>query len=125
MSLPLLSSTNVEGIASLAANCFYSDQPEYALIYYRRLLQVGVSSAELFNNLALCCFYAQQYDMTLGSFERALALAQSNEALADIWYNISIVTMAVGDVGICYQVCNAVPPFAIVMNFGMPSILRR
>eukprot|EP00042_Codosiga_hollandica_P043094 m.404376 g.404376 ORF g.404376 m.404376 type:complete len:503 (+) comp56475_c0_seq18:50-1558(+) len=96
-------STNVEGIASLAANCFYSDQPEYALIYYRRLLQVGVSSAELFNNLALCCFYAQQYDMTLGSFERALALAQSNEALADIWYNISIVTMAVGDVGICYQ----------------------
>lgn len=41
------SSTNVEGVASLAADRFYSDQPELALLLYRRLLQMGVSNAEL------------------------------------------------------------------------------
>ena len=34
-------STNVEAVASLAANHFYSDQPEKALLLYRRLLQVS------------------------------------------------------------------------------------
>lgn len=28
--------------------------------YYRRLLQMGVSNTELWNNLGLCCFYASQ-----------------------------------------------------------------
>jgi len=35
-----LDSSNVEGMASLASNYFYTDQPEVALRYYRRLLQV-------------------------------------------------------------------------------------
>ena len=26
---------------------------------------MGISTAELYNNLGLCCFYAQQYDMTI------------------------------------------------------------
>lgn len=96
-------STNVEAIASLAAHNFYNDQPEYALQYYRRLLQVGIDNAELYTNLGLCCFYAQQYDMCLGCFERALSLASSNECSADIWYNISLVAMSMGDVGLSYQ----------------------
>lgn len=33
--------TNVEAIACIAAHHFYTDQPEVALRYYRRLLQVG------------------------------------------------------------------------------------
>ncbi len=33
--------SNVEAIACIAADHFYSDQPELALRYYRRLLQVG------------------------------------------------------------------------------------
>lgn len=36
-----LDASNVEAIACLAADHFYSDQPELALRYYRRLLQVG------------------------------------------------------------------------------------
>lgn len=36
----LLDASNVEAIACLAADHFYSDQPELALRYYRRLLQV-------------------------------------------------------------------------------------
>ena len=33
-------STSIEAIACLAAHHFYTDQPEIALRYYRRLLQV-------------------------------------------------------------------------------------
>ena len=51
----LLDSSNIEAIACLASNLFYEDQPEIALRLYRRLLQMGVSSTELWNNLGLCC----------------------------------------------------------------------
>ena len=75
---------NVEGIACIGMNHFYSDQPELSLRFYRRLLQMGVNNAELFNNLGLCCFYAQQYDMTLACMERALSLA-TDDTEADVW----------------------------------------
>ncbi len=52
--------SNVEAIACLAAHHFYTDQPEIALRYYRRLLQMGVTNTELWTNLGLCCFYASQ-----------------------------------------------------------------
>ena len=79
-----LDSSNVEAIASLASYNFYTDQPEIALRYYRRLLQVmdrkylgisingptkpasqchvqmGVANTELWNNIGLCCFYSAQ-----------------------------------------------------------------
>ncbi|CAG0924390.1 unnamed protein product, partial [Notodromas monacha] len=63
--------TNVEAIACVGLHHFYNDQPELGL---RRLLQMGIYNAEIYNNIALCCFYAQQYDMTLKCFERALHL---------------------------------------------------
>lgn len=50
----------VEAIACLASHHFYTDQPEVALRYYRRLVQMGVNNTELWNNLGLCCFYASQ-----------------------------------------------------------------
>ena len=56
----VLDSSNVESIACLASNHFYQDQPEKALRFYRRLLQMGVNNTELWNNLGLCCFYASQ-----------------------------------------------------------------
>eukprot|EP00043_Microstomoeca_roanoka_P027879 m.16263 g.16263 ORF g.16263 m.16263 type:complete len:505 (+) comp8043_c0_seq1:78-1592(+) len=95
--LLVVDSTNVEAIASLAADKFYGDQPEVALIFYRRLLQMGVESAELYNNLGLSCFQAQQYDMALSCFERALSLAD-DEPMSDIWYNIAFVGMSLGNV---------------------------
>jgi hypothetical protein len=45
---------------------------------------MGVSSAELWNNLGLSCFYAAQFDMALNCFDRALSLA-SDDCMADIW----------------------------------------
>jgi tetratricopeptide repeat protein 8 len=56
----VLDPANVEALASLAAHCFYVDQPELALRYYRRLLQMGVTTPELWCNLGLCCFYSSQ-----------------------------------------------------------------
>lgn len=54
---------------------------------------MGVYNCQLFNNLGLCCFYAQQYDMTLTSFERALSLAENEEEVADVWYNLGHVAV--------------------------------
>ena len=97
-----LDASNTEAIACLAANHFYSDQPELALRFYRRLLQMGVSTPELWNNLGLCCFYASQYDMALSCLDRALRDA-SDEAMGDIWYNIGQVAIGLGDLGLAYQ----------------------
>ncbi|KAF3830939.1 hypothetical protein GH733_002177 [Mirounga leonina] len=95
--------THVEAIACIGSNHFYSDQPEIALRFYRRLLQMGVYNCQLFNNLGLCCFYAQQYDMTLTSFERALALAENEEEAADVWYNLGHVAVGIGDMNLAHQ----------------------
>ncbi|NXL84802.1 TTC8 protein, partial [Alectura lathami] len=95
--------THVEAIACIGSNRFYSDQPEIALRFYRRLLQMGVYNCQLFNNLGLCCFYAQQYDMTLTSFERALFLAENEEETADVWYNLGHVAVGIGDLNLAYQ----------------------
>lgn len=61
-----------------------TDQPEIALRYYRRLLQMGANSPEVWQNLGLCCFYAAQYDMSLKCLESALAAA-SDDTAADVW----------------------------------------
>eukprot|EP00451_Oxyrrhis_marina_P015597 CAMPEP_0204328882 /NCGR_PEP_ID=MMETSP0469-20131031/13746_1 /ASSEMBLY_ACC=CAM_ASM_000384 /TAXON_ID=2969 /ORGANISM="Oxyrrhis marina" /LENGTH=360 /DNA_ID=CAMNT_0051311389 /DNA_START=29 /DNA_END=1111 /DNA_ORIENTATION=- len=95
-------SVNAEAIACLASHHFYTDQPEVALRFYRRLLQNGVATSELWNNLGLCCFYAGQYDLTLSCFERALMLAEDNN-MADIWYNVGQMAIGVGDLGLAYQ----------------------
>ncbi|VDK80386.1 unnamed protein product [Litomosoides sigmodontis] len=89
--------TNVEAIACIATNYFYNDQPEIALRYYRRILQVGVNSAELFMNLGLCCFFCQQFDLALSCIERAQVSA-NDEVIADIWYNTGNVFLSSGDV---------------------------
>lgn len=57
---------------------------------------MGVSNAQLYNNLGLCCFYAQQYDMTLHCFMRALAIAM-DDTIADVWYNIAHVALVSPD----------------------------
>ncbi|KAE8740732.1 hypothetical protein FOCC_FOCC013752 [Frankliniella occidentalis] len=95
-------STNVEAIACIGMHHFYTDQPEMALRFYRRLLQMGLYNAELFNNLGLCCFYAQQYDMTLSCFQHALSLAKDDD-VADIWYNIGLIAIGVGDTRLAGQ----------------------
>lgn len=79
-----LEASNVEAIACMAAQHFYSDQPEVALRFYRRLLMLGVANAEMWNNMGLCCFYASQFDITLRCFENAL-LVGDDVAQADVW----------------------------------------
>merc|ERR1712070_38798 len=97
-----LDNSNIECVACLAAHHFYNDQPELAMRYYRRLLQMGVINAEIWNNLALCTFYASQYDMTLGCFEKAFQFADDTNT-ADIWYNCGQAAIGVGDLGLAYQ----------------------
>lgn len=97
-----LDASNVEALASLGAHFFYTDQPELSIRYYRRLLQMGIQNAELWNNLGLCCFYSSQYDLALSCLDRALAVA-SDDNMADVWYNIGHIGVALGDLSLAYQ----------------------
>ncbi|KAM9713715.1 tetratricopeptide repeat protein 8 isoform 3-T3 [Dama dama] len=95
--------THVGAIVFIGIDHFYAEQPEVALRFFRRVLQMGVYNCPLFNNLGLCCFYAQQYDMTLTSFERALSLAEDEEEVAAVWYNLGHIAVGVGDMNLAHQ----------------------
>lgn len=94
---------HVEGLACLATHFFHNDQPEIALRMYRRLLQMGVQSFELWNNLGLCCFYASQYDTALSYLMKALGTAKKDAEASEVWYNVSHIGIALGDVLMSYQ----------------------
>ena len=64
---------------------------------------MGLATAELYNNLGLCCFYAQQYDMTITCLQRALHIAEDQETLAEVWYNVGHLSLGIGDVNLAYQ----------------------
>jgi len=98
----MMDPTSVESLACIAAHHFYIDQPEVAIRYYRHILQMGVVSCEVWNNLGLSCFYSGQYDIALGCFDKALLLADELNA-SDVWYNISRTAIALGDLNLAYQ----------------------
>ncbi|KZS12686.1 Tetratricopeptide repeat protein 8 [Daphnia magna] len=89
--------SNTEAVACIAAYLFYTGQPEWALVLYRRLLQMGIHTAEVFCNIALCCLKTQQFDMVIPCIENALSLAAKDDLLAMIWYNAGHVGLATGD----------------------------
>lgn len=92
-------SSNVEAIACIAAFYFYEkNQPELALRYYRRLLQMGVNRAEVWNNIALSAYLTSQFDFALSCFERSLQMCEEDATRADVWFNISHVGTALGDI---------------------------
>uniref|UniRef100_A0A2K5EGV1 Tetratricopeptide repeat domain 8 n=1 Tax=Aotus nancymaae TaxID=37293 RepID=A0A2K5EGV1_AOTNA len=68
--------THVEAIACIGSNHFYSDQPEIALRFYRRLLQMGIYNCQLFNIW---------------------------EEAADVWYNLGHVAVGIGDTNLAHQ----------------------
>ncbi|CAF0906041.1 unnamed protein product [Adineta ricciae] len=98
-----LDNTNIEAIACIAANHFYNDQPEISLKFYRRLLQMGVTTSAVLCNIALCCFHAQQYDMIVACFLKALAVATVDEDRAEIWYNIGEMALYTSDIQLAIQ----------------------
>lgn len=93
-----LDSSNVEAIACIAAHFFYEcNQPELSLRLYRRLLQMGVGTAENWNNIGLCAFFSSQLDFALSCFERGLSLCKEDSQRADLWYNVGHVGICLGD----------------------------
>ncbi|KAL9925946.1 tetratricopeptide repeat protein 8 isoform 1-T3 [Glossina fuscipes fuscipes] len=103
-----LNPINVEALACIALNYFYDNNPEMALMYYRRILSLGIHSAELYCNIALCCLYGGQIDLVLPCFQRALASAETADQKADIWYNLSFVAITTGDFHLakrCLKLC--------------------
>ncbi|XP_053676345.1 tetratricopeptide repeat protein 8 [Anopheles nili] len=87
-----------EALACIAVSYFYANQPETALLYYRRVLSMGAHSAELYCNIALCCLYGGQLDLVFPCFQRAIRMATSAELRADVYYNLSFVALTTGDI---------------------------
>ncbi|EPY22782.1 TRP protein for flagellar function [Strigomonas culicis] len=97
-SILRLDSSCVEAISCTAAFFFYErNQPELALRFYRRLMQMGVQSCEVWNNMGLCAFFTSQFDFALSCLERALTMAVEATERADIYYNIGHVGVGLGD----------------------------
>ncbi|KAI1712204.1 tetratricopeptide repeat protein 8 [Ditylenchus destructor] len=104
--------SNVEGIACIGTNYFYRSQPEIALKFYRRILQMGVTSSELYLNIALCCFYCQQFDLAIGCLEQAHAIADDS-VQADLWYDSAHIAIANCDLPMaerCLRIALATDP---------------
>ncbi|AIN95961.1 hypothetical protein LPMP_090450 [Leishmania panamensis] len=93
-----LDSSNIEAIACIGAHLFYErNQPELALRYYRRLLQMGVHTSEVWTNVGLCAFYTFQVELSLRCLSRALALCREDSQRADVWYNIGHMGIGMGN----------------------------
>jgi tetratricopeptide repeat protein 8 len=93
-----LDSSNIEAIACIGAHLFYEkNQPELALRYYRRLLQMGVNTAEVWTNMGLCAFHTYQMELSLSCLSRALTLCKDDAQRADVWYNIGHVGIGMGN----------------------------
>ncbi|XP_050082872.1 tetratricopeptide repeat protein 8 [Anopheles aquasalis] len=108
--IAVLDPMNTEALACIAVSYFYANQPETALLYYRRILALGAHSAELYCNIGLCCLYGGQLDLVFPCFQRALRMATGNELRADIWYNLSFVALTTGDIHLarrCLRLCIA------------------
>jgi tetratricopeptide repeat protein 8 len=98
----IVDNCNFEAIACIGSYHFYSDQPEIALKFYKRLFELGINSAEIWNNLGLCAYYSSQYDFALSCFDKGLQIAD-DEVAGDIWYNVSHVAIGLGDLNLAYQ----------------------
>jgi tetratricopeptide repeat protein 8 len=105
-----LDAMNTEALSCIAVHYFYNYQPEMALVYYRRILSMGLNACELYCNIGLCCLYGGQLDLVFSCFQRALRLAISAEQKADVWYNISFVGLNIGDLDFarrCLRICTS------------------
>lgn len=113
-----------EAIACLAAEHFYGDQPELAIRYYRRLLQVCIWDSV---RRILCCLNLcvgagqrdiewrwwlvdspQQAPNERHSFEQrasahCCALLQMGEATAEVWTNLGLSCFYAGQYDLCFS----------------------
>ncbi|XP_055333607.1 tetratricopeptide repeat protein 8-like isoform X2 [Paramacrobiotus metropolitanus] len=63
---------NFEALACVGMENYYADQPELALRYYRRILQMGAHSPEVFINVGMCCFVSHQMDLWRNGIRQAM-----------------------------------------------------
>ncbi|CCW69532.1 unnamed protein product [Phytomonas sp. Hart1] len=93
-----IDSSNVEAIAQIAAYIFYEKKhPDMSLNLYNRLLQMGVNTVEVWNNIGVSSLCATQLDHAFKCFERAMQCCPNDAQRADVWYNIGHVYIGIGD----------------------------
>ena len=84
-------------MACIANHYYYEDCPEMALRFYKRLMDLGVNTTELWNNISVCLFTNSQFDLFYPCIQKALLLTEDSVILSDIWYNIAQIAMMMGE----------------------------
>jgi tetratricopeptide repeat protein 8 len=100
-----------DALIALGANHFYKDEPEVALKYFQRVLELDGSNSENWNNLALAAFYSNQTDIAFKAFQQALAFSETDadssaDAIcrkADVHFNLGTAGLALGDFDLAYK----------------------
>lgn len=76
---------DIESIASIAMNEFYADQPEIALRYYRRLLQMGIFKVSSFESLKFRYSSSGHFPMNRQKYTTTLPCAASTPSNTTWW----------------------------------------
>ena len=97
-----LENNNIEAVACIANHYFYEDCPEVSLRFYKRLLELGVYNAEIWNNMAFCLFTNSQFDLFFPCIQRAINCSD-DATLSDIWYNIGQIALSMGEIDIVFR----------------------
>lgn len=100
---------DLEALANVGYNAFYSEEPELALRCFERIQQMSMSqhvstsqegelreSCQLLNNLALCNFYNGNYHKVIPLFLKSFLSSESRDMTSDIWYNLSFIPLMCG-----------------------------
>lgn len=93
---------SIEAVACIANHFYYKDSPEVALRFYKRLVDLGINNAEIWNNMAVCLFTNSQFDLFMPCLTKAFEHADQNN-LSEIWYNVSQIAMSLGEIDTTYR----------------------
>ena len=90
MDVLRLDPSSKEALSALGTLHFEENEPEIALKYFQRILELHGPSADLWNNIALAAVYSNQTDVGLPAFEQAIAASEGiDKKKSDIWFNVA------------------------------------
>ena len=88
MNVIKLDPSNNHALLALGAMHFEESEPELALKFFQRVLELHGPSPELWNNIALAAVFSNQTDVGIPAFEQAV-MASEGALKGDIWFNVA------------------------------------
>jgi len=120
--------TNREALCQLASSHFYAADPVRSFVLYRQALQSGTLCAATYNNIGLAAAAIGQVDLSFRCFQFGLNVAEDDEEIEMIWYNVGNVAMQIGEFDLAkraYKISIAAGDGGISLNnYGVLSALN-